>query len=146
MPTHLKSQTSLLTDGCKQSWSANQHNSDTMSVSQLTLPQCVQAVHQCIQSRDFRLHNPHLSPAELQALASNPPVWPGTKPVFSPYATTHDGYSQIRFQGTKFLMHTVAFKAFYQIDPQFSDVSHTLYLGAKTSQSVSPIPKCHCIS
>ena len=104
-----------------------------MSVRDLTAAQCIQAVHQCINSRDFRHHNPHLTPVDLQLLTSTPPIWPG-KPVFSPYAMTHDGYSQIRFGGIKYLMHCVAFKSYYGINPQLSDVSHTLYIGGRTSR------------
>jgi hypothetical protein len=33
-------------------------------------------------------------------------------------------------------MHSVAYKAFYGINPTDSDVSHTLYLGARTPRSV----------
>jgi hypothetical protein len=103
-----------------------------MSLSRLTQTECIRAVHQCINSKDFRQHNPHLTPNELHQLNATIPIWPA-KPVFSPYATTHDGYSQIRFNGTKYLMHAIGFKS-YHGQPQFSDVSHTLYVGARTTR------------
>lgn len=65
----------------------------SMSVSALPTNALTQAVHQLICAPDFIANNAHLSPAERLALHRVPPVWPAC-PVFSPYASTHDGYSQ----------------------------------------------------
>lgn len=68
-----------------------------MSVESLSQVQCWEAVSQMATSRRFRENNMHLSELENAALLEAPPRWPN-KPVFSPYAPTHDGYSQIMFQ------------------------------------------------
>jgi hypothetical protein len=64
-----------------------------MSVANLSAADLALAVDQIVRSPAFAGRNLHLSAAELAALRQNPPLWP-IVPVFSPYAITHDGYSQ----------------------------------------------------
>ena len=107
---------------------------DTMSVANLSVAQCHSAVHQTIANSNFRTSNPHLSATEVAALQHTPPAWPATKPVFSPFASTHDGYSQIRVSGTKYFIHRITFKSYYNYIESGKDISHTLYLGSMTTR------------
>lgn len=107
-----------------------------MSVSNLSVADCIVACHQAFNSKNFKELNPHLTVAQTQQLKSTPIFWP-TVPVLSPYAATKvDGYSQIRFEGVKYFIHRVAFKAHHGIDPPASDVSHRVYLGDLTTRYV----------
>ena len=108
-----------------------------MSVNTLSVQDCIFAVHQAINSPNFTPQNPHLTLAEAALLRQNPPVWPINKPVFSPYITTHDNYSQIRYNNTKYLIHRISYRSFYgNIIPPNHDVSHTLFLGDRTARYV----------
>lgn len=90
----------------------------------------------------------HLSLAQSRAILEG--HWPAV-PVFSPFAETHDGYSQgisqppsdfsvsilmhiiVRYQGTKYLVHRISFAQHHgEIDPDL-EVSHIFYIGVKTS-------------
>jgi len=66
-------------------------NPNTLSANQLT-----EAVKQILNSRGFDNANPHLTSAEINRLRRDL-EWPSLKPVFSPYAVTHNGYSQGEF-------------------------------------------------
>jgi len=98
-----------------------------------------QAVKQIISNANFREVNRHLTDAEFQALDTDQ-IWP-QKPVFSPYAKTHDGYSQIRLSYTKgkAIIHRVTHKHHYFQNLQGLEVSHTLYIGARTSTNINPL-------
>ena len=52
--------------------------------------------------------NTHLTVQEKRDLRANPTIWPGTKPVFSPYATTKPTafYTQVKPAGDKFTDNT----------------------------------------
>jgi hypothetical protein len=67
----------------------------TMSVQALSAEQARVIQAQIFCNSNFRTANSHLTPAELTALLTRT-VWPD-KPVFSPYARTHHGYSQGKF-------------------------------------------------
>lgn len=101
-------------------------------VNALTLLEIFGAMQQCFVSGEFLQKNRHLSQQELQGLRSDPIQWP-LKPVFSPYATTHDHYSQIRVGHAKYLMHRVALRSFLQ-RPIVKECSHTLHLGNVTGR------------
>lgn len=62
-----------------------------MSVSGLSAQQLSAAVAQLVSSPGFGPANPHLTAAEVAAIAAG--AWPDG-PVFTPYAITHHGYSQ----------------------------------------------------
>jgi hypothetical protein len=62
-----------------------------MSVSRLSAADLSAAVRQLTAAPGFGPANPHLSAAEVAAIATG--VWPAG-PVFTPYAITHHGYSQ----------------------------------------------------
>jgi len=47
----------------------------------------VALLHTAMSQPNFVGMNTHLTDREIRALRSNPPQWPGHKPVFSPYAT-----------------------------------------------------------
>ena len=64
-----------------------------MSVNQLSEQQKLAAVKQLVNSATFKAANPHLSSDQLKRLQDSLD-WPSQKPVYSPYAKTHDGYSQ----------------------------------------------------
>jgi len=122
-------------------------------VSLLTQVQRRAAVAQIVDSANFAGSNPHLSAATIAAIKQG--TWPD-EPVFSPYAETHDGYSQskciiiwrtqtddtsniqltmptVRFEGTKYLCHRITFASRSQLQDN-QDVSHVMYLGWKTSK------------
>lgn len=105
-------------------------------VNNLNFGDCRAAVQQVFNSANFVRYNPHLSPAERFALTQDPVRWP-LKPVFSPFATTHHGYSQVRFSGTKYLVHRLSLRLFHGRDVG-SDVSHTLHLGPETGRNINP--------
>lgn len=65
-----------------------------MSVQLLSPADLTGALRQLISNTNFIFINPHLTPQEINNIPSG--RWPAT-PVFSPYATTHDGYSQSKF-------------------------------------------------
>ena len=112
------------------------------------------AVRQLVTCKDFRAKNQHLSMREYRALLSSPPVWPES-PVFSPYAATHGEYSQskhplklqsiqrtnqqywvVRIGGTKYLVHRVTYAAYNGGIIAGEDVSHIMYIGARTARYV----------
>lgn len=62
-----------------------------MSVQSLTAVQVQAAVYQILDTPKFRPLNPHLTAAEIAGIRAG--VWPLLKPVFSPYANNHDGYT-----------------------------------------------------
>ena len=107
------------------------------NVNNLSLRECHLALQQCFSGTQFRQNNPHLNHHEIRSLQSDPISWP-VKPVFSPYAQTHDGYSQIRFNSIKYLIHKVAHRAFIQQELHL-DSSHCLHLGVHTGRQVSII-------
>ena len=63
-----------------------------MSVHDLSAAQLRAAILQLVSSPGFGPNNPQLSAAETAAIRTG--VWPAKKPVFTPYAITHHGYSQ----------------------------------------------------
>ena len=85
-------------------------------------------VHQMVRSSGFGEANPHLSAGDVARLRLGRPVWPDC-PVYSPYAVTHDGYSQIRYNNIKYLMHRVTYKSHYGQLSADLEVSHLLWLG-----------------
>jgi hypothetical protein len=68
--------------------------SPTMSVQSLSAGAVASAVRQIVNAPNFRSANSHLSAAEVDAIVTR--QWP-LKPVFTPYAITHHGYSQSQF-------------------------------------------------
>jgi hypothetical protein len=62
-----------------------------MSVETLSPADLTGALRQIISNTKFLEYNPHLTPQDTVNILSG--RWPAT-PVFSPYASTHDGYSQ----------------------------------------------------
>ena len=62
-----------------------------MSVELLSAASLAAAVRQMLAAPGFAGANPHLAPADRAAITAG--VWPDV-PVFSPYAITHNGYSQ----------------------------------------------------
>jgi hypothetical protein len=66
-------------------------SSITMSVGNLSPAQLRAAMQQLVSSPGFGLANHHLSAAEISAIPNG--TWP-QRPVFTPYAITHHGYSQ----------------------------------------------------
>lgn len=121
-----------------------------MSVLELSPEQLILGLVQLTTSPKFFGNNSHLTPEELAGMLLDPPLWP-TKPVFTPYALTHHGYSQskslptiasqyltksiVKIEGTKYLTHRVTFVAHYGPEAMVGeDISHTLHIGLKTSQ------------
>jgi len=62
-----------------------------MSVENLSAEQLRAAIRRLLSSPGFGPANAHLSAAEISAIPNG--TWP-PKPVFTPYAITHHGYSQ----------------------------------------------------
>lgn len=107
-------------------------------VNSLIILDCLSALRQAFSSINFRRHNPHLSPAEVAGLFATPIVWP-VKPVFSPYASTHDFYTQLRYNGVKYLLHRVALRCFLGGDLTAGlDCSHIMHLGDITGKNFNP--------
>jgi len=105
-----------------------------MSVSSLSDADLASAIRQIVAAPGFAPANPHLSVAQRQAIASG--QWPN-EPVFTPYAVTHHGYSQIRYRNIKYLTHRITYQSLHHnIDTR--DVSHTMYLGKNTSRNINP--------
>jgi hypothetical protein len=104
-----------------------------MSVLRLSPAEILEAVYQIFTNPTFRTANTHLTEAELVGIFSLPPQWPAS-PVFSPFATTHDGYSQIRYKGTKYLTHRLTYQQHWADLDLALDISHTLYLGDRTTK------------
>ena len=69
------------------------HSLQDMSVENLSADDVSAALRQIISAPAFRPRNPHLSATEVAAILRG--QWPN-KPVFTPYAFTHHGYSQGR--------------------------------------------------
>lgn len=127
-----------------------------MSVEILPLEVLQLALSRLVRSSRFLEKNGHLSSDELTGLLSSLIIWPKS-PVFSPYATTHDGYSQglsscypdarllplsntreVRIAGIKYLTHRVTYQAFHcDLQPEL-DISHTVYIGSRTNRLVYP--------
>jgi hypothetical protein len=78
----------------------------------------------------FDTVNPHLTHQEKHHLRDRH-IWP-LKPVFSPYATTHDHYSQVRYKGRKYLCHRLAYSEFH--GQARHDTSHILHLDCHTGR------------
>lgn len=112
-------------------------------VNTLSLAQCHQALLQLFASPRFREFNPHLSLPELRDLRQLPIVWP-EKPVFSPYDTTHDHYSQVRFAGVKYLVHRISLRLLLE-RPLVDECSHILHLGIATGRSVVMFSICDSV-
>lgn len=62
-----------------------------MSVHLLSAADVQAAIRQLVENPNFRAANRHLSAMEARAILGG--QWP-QKPVFTPYASTHHGYSQ----------------------------------------------------
>jgi hypothetical protein len=65
------------------------------NVDQLNDADAMLAVRQILNNPNFNAANPHLDDNELAWLRDDL-IWPENTPVFSPYAITHNGYSQSR--------------------------------------------------
>ena len=109
------------------------------NVNDLTILECNSALRQAFTSPNFRRNNPHLLAAEFAGLLSTPIVWP-LKPVFSPYASTHDFYTQIRYSGTKYLLHRLSLRA-HLARPLAADLdcSHIMHLCDITGKNFNPL-------
>jgi hypothetical protein len=70
----------------------------TVQLNMLSRAQLNQAVQQIIDSRHFWARNSHIQITERARVRAEiiQGQWPDF-PVFSPYAATHDGYSQSKF-------------------------------------------------
>lgn len=109
------------------------------NVNDLTILECISALRQAFLSVNFRRNNPHLSSAEFAGLLSTPIVWP-LKPVFSPYSETHDSYTQIRYRGTKYLLHRLSLRAHLEKSLAAGlDCSHIMHLGDITGKNFNPL-------
>jgi len=105
-----------------------------------TAQQLSSVVRQILAAPKFRLANPHLTDEEVADLRRYL-RWP-RKPVFTPYAETKSGYSQVRAKelgGIKILTHRVTYWQHFARDPAGLDVSHILYIGPKTSRNINPV-------
>jgi hypothetical protein len=125
-----------------------------VSLYSLTPNQVREACRQIFQNARFDQVNHHLTNAELQALKGAQMQWPQTKPVFSPFADVHDGYSQseswylrqapavltapaVRYKGTKYYCHRLTHFHHTGVPvPVDKDISHTLYCGSMTSRYI----------
>jgi hypothetical protein len=123
----------------------------TAKLNNFSLQQLSQAVGQIVSADKFWLANSHVPVAERARVRQNViehRQWPDY-PLFSPYAKTHDGYSQskftiffgnpmltftVRFLGTKFLVHRVTFRHKHgrQLDDAL-ELSHIVNCGLRTS-------------
>ena len=104
-----------------------------MSVNSLSQLEAIEAIHIMVRNINFAKVNEHLSMTEILGLKTKIIIWPNC-PVFSPYAVTHNGYSQVRYQGKKYLVHRIAYRSYVDIPiPDEMDISHTVYLGDNTS-------------
>jgi len=62
------------------------------------------------------------------------------KPVLSPYVSTHDFYTQIRYSGTKYLLHRLSLRAFLARPlAAVLDRSHIMHLGDITGKNFDPL-------
>lgn len=123
-----------------------------MSIASLSAADLEDAIHRLVKHKNFDLRNQHLSRDQRSRLLASPPDWPH-RPVFSPYAMTHHGYSQstvllvhsanldhcidcaaVGIQKTKHLVHRLIYQAYYGDLKDSLDVSHTLYLGRFTTR------------
>lgn len=124
----------------------------TAKLNNFTFQQLSQAVSQIFDSDRFWTVNSHVPVADRARVRQNVVqnrLWP-TYPLFSPYAATHDGYSQgmftiisrkltanspqkVRYKGTKFLVHRVTFRHKYgrQLDESL-ELSHIVNCGLRT--------------
>ncbi|KAK9326692.1 hypothetical protein V1520DRAFT_350767 [Lipomyces starkeyi] len=109
-----------------------------MSVHSLDIGDIIDSIHRLVKSDAFIKANSHLTSSDICNLLQSPPVWPHS-PVFSPFATTHHGYSQIKIRGVKYLLHRVAYALIDQNFDPTRDVSHTLYLGDYTTSNFNPL-------
>jgi len=130
-------------DGCTYVTYSTQDNDLRIfmpgNVNDLTILECNSALRQAFSSNNFRRNNPHLTAAAFAGLFSTPIVWP-LKPVFSPYASTHDFYTQIRYSGIKYLLHRLSLRAFLA-RPLAADLdcSHIMHLGDITGKNFNPL-------
>ncbi|KAK4908286.1 hypothetical protein LTR66_017577 [Elasticomyces elasticus] len=115
-----------------------------MSVNSLVPDELRAAVAQIVNSSRFVAANPHLTKGEVASIQRDLD-WPALKPVFSPFAQTHDGYSQVRFKGVKYLCHRLTFAEYNDGTPigVGEDISHTCYVGPQlTARNINPIQLC----
>jgi hypothetical protein len=120
-----------------------------MSVFNLSIQDLQNAVRQLVATPGFRPANTHLTATEINSIGAG--VWPVDKPVFTPYACTHHGYSQsktsleylspyantlVRYNGVKYLLHRVTYQSAHQDLHQNMDISHILYLGRNTARYI----------
>lgn len=133
----------------------------TAKLNNFTFQQLSEAVGQIFSSERFWTVNAHVPAAERAQVRHNvvtSATWPAY-PLFSPYAATHDGYSQskslsiptsiqlstsgfamanysktVRYKGTKFLVHRITFRHKYggQLDDT-KELSHIVNCGLRTS-------------
>ncbi|KAL7749756.1 hypothetical protein RI367_004986 [Sorochytrium milnesiophthora] len=110
-----------------------------MSVNQLTLAQLDEALHRIVWHPNFVPVNAHLTDDEIANLRAQVRVWP-RKPVLTPFAHTHSGYSQIKIAGVKYSVGRVVLRWARRGEwLEDGDLSHTQYLGPElTSQNIHP--------
>jgi hypothetical protein len=91
------------------------------------------AAKQIVNNQGFAGANPHLTAAQIDAIQGGLD-WPNDVPVFSPFAITHNGYSQVRYNGQKYLCHRVTYRECHGRIEANHDISHTVYVGSLTSR------------
>ncbi|KFY78003.1 hypothetical protein V498_09204 [Pseudogymnoascus sp. VKM F-4517 (FW-2822)] len=94
-----------------------------------------EAVTQVVRNPEFWDKNEHIL-VEMRSQTEKDIIngkW-GSAPIFSPYATTHHGCSQVRFQNVKMLVHRVTFRHMYgtQLNPRL-ELSHTMNCGPRST-------------
>jgi len=134
----------------------------TAELNAFTLPEITEAVRQIFNNSRFWAANDHI-PFRARAQLTNRILqnqdWPEDIPIFSPYAPTHDGYSQskfqlstpfllitcpdnhglimkaVRFRNTKFLIHRVTYRHMTgRRLPDDLEISHVRNCGLRTSK------------
>jgi len=131
----------------------------TRVLNQMSDAALTAAIRQILNSNKFWEVNSHIAITDrnmvrVAILGRN---WSAVTPIFSPYAATHDGYSQgqltlslgshaaqltmhsVNISGTKHLVHRVTLRHFLQhpLDSQL-EVSHIMHLGQRTPRQVFP--------
>ncbi|KFY49599.1 hypothetical protein V496_09891 [Pseudogymnoascus sp. VKM F-4515 (FW-2607)] len=94
-----------------------------------------EAVTQVVRNPEFWDKNEHIL-VEMRSQTEKDIIngkW-GSAPIFSPYATTHHGCSQVRSQNVKMLVHRVTFRHMYgtQLNPRL-ELSHTMNCGPRST-------------
>ncbi|OBT54998.1 hypothetical protein VE04_05334 [Pseudogymnoascus sp. 24MN13] len=113
----------------------------TDRLNNLTQQQLTEAVQQIVDSPKFWVNNGHI-PVEIRRQIKEDILkgkW-GPAPIFSPYAATHDGYSQVRYQNVKMLVHRVTFRHMYgtQLNPAL-EISHIVNCGSRSTSNINPL-------